>query len=89
MGGDHDGRVPVDNVVPSPKDEDVVSKSNMKMMIDLWPVVTLLKRELIVMEQLVLQQGIPPLRALMALVVKMKLRLHHVDVKMKFLKWNC
>ena len=53
MGGAHDGRASVDDMVPSPKGEDVVSKSNMQMMTDLWPVVTLLKRELIVMEQLV------------------------------------
>ena len=53
MGGAHDGRAPVDDVVPCPKSEDVVSKSNMQMVTDLWPVVTLLKRELIMMEQLV------------------------------------
>ncbi len=53
MGGAHDGRAPIDDVVPRLKGEDVVSKSNMQMMIDLWPMVTLLKRELIVMEQLV------------------------------------
>ena len=47
MGGDHDGRAPVDDVVPSPKGEDVVSKSNMQMMTDLWLMITLLKRELI------------------------------------------
>ena len=53
MGGAHDGRAPVDDVVPSLKGEDLVSKSNMQMMTDLWPVVTLLKRELIMIEHLV------------------------------------
>ncbi len=53
MGESHDGRALVDDVVPSPKGEDVVSKSNMQMIIDFWPMVTLLKRELIVMEHLV------------------------------------
>ena len=46
MGGAHDGRAPIDDMVPSPKGEDVVSKSNMQMMIDLWLVVSLRKREL-------------------------------------------
>ena len=53
MGGAHDGRAPVDDVVPSPKREDVVSKSNMQMMTNLWPVVTFLKRELIITKRLV------------------------------------
>ena len=46
MGGGHDGRAPVDDVDPRPKGEDVVSKSNMQMMTDLWLMVSLRKREL-------------------------------------------
>ena len=46
MGRAHDGRAPFDDVVPSPKGEDVVSKSNMQMMTYLWLVVSLRKREL-------------------------------------------
>ena len=47
MDGGHDGRAPFDDVVPRPKGEDVVSKSNMQMMIDFWLVVHFRKRELI------------------------------------------
>ena len=42
------------DVVPRPKGKDVVSKSNMQMTTDLWPMVSLRKRELIMKKRLLL-----------------------------------
>ena len=85
MDGSHDGRAPVDDVVPRPKGEDVVSK--IKHADD----DRFVARGFSQKEGIDYEETFSPvarytsIRALMALAAKMKQNLHQMDVKTTFL----